>query len=94
VTVRWSSGARRDIVAIVDYLTDVDRVAATAMIDRIDDAVSLLDGHPALGRPGRVASTRELIIAGTPYIVVYRIVGPDAQVLRVLHAAQKWPATN
>ena len=44
-----------------------------------------------IGRPGRVADTRELIISGTPYIVPYRIKGEFVQIITVLHSAQRWP---
>jgi len=32
----------------------------------------LLADHPAMGRPGRIAGTRELVIVRYPYIVAYR----------------------
>jgi len=34
--------------------------------------------------------TRELVAAGTPFIVIY-MVGDDVDLIRVLHGAQKWP---
>ncbi|MCR4378310.1 MAG: type II toxin-antitoxin system RelE/ParE family toxin, partial [Rhodospirillales bacterium] len=65
--------------------------AASDMVQRIFAVVDALADFPALGRPGRVAGTREIIVPATPYIVVYRDRGYEAQVLRVLHAAQRWP---
>jgi toxin ParE1/3/4 len=44
-----------------------------------------------MGRQGRCAGTRELVIARTPYIVAYRIERLAVVVLRVLHGAQRWP---
>ena len=35
-------------------------------------------------RPGRVPDTQELVVAGAPYIVIYRI-GQAVELLRVLH---------
>ena len=43
------------------------------------------------GRVGRVEGTRELVVAGTAYLIPYRIKGDDVQLLRVFHEAQKWP---
>jgi toxin ParE1/3/4 len=43
-----------------------------------------------MGRPGRVQGTRERIITGTPYIVVYRV-RHEVEILRVLHGAMRWP---
>jgi len=49
--------------------------------------------HPGLGRPGRQLGTRELVISGTPFIVVYRIdvKGAKVDILNFLHASRKWP---
>src|SRR6266481_7310668 len=65
--------------------------AAIRMIERIRAAVTRLAGSPALGRPGRVAGTRELVIPRTPYIVPYRVTGDVVQIITVLHDAQRWP---
>ena len=51
----------------------------------------VLKEHPAVGRPGRVAGTRELLVTGTPYILPYRVAGDVLEVLRVLHSARRWP---
>jgi toxin ParE1/3/4 len=57
----------------------------------IERDVQLLASHPALGRPGRVAGTRELVVAGTPHIIPYRVREGRVEVLRVFHASRKWP---
>ena len=65
--------------------------AATRMIERIRAAVTRLTEAPALGRPGRLAGTRELVIPGAPYIVPYRVKDDVVQIITVLHSAQRWP---
>ncbi|MCK4790011.1 MAG: type II toxin-antitoxin system RelE/ParE family toxin, partial [Desulfobacteraceae bacterium] len=45
----------------------------------------------SLGRPGRVAGTRELVISGLPYIVVYTDQDGMVVILRVMHTSLKWP---
>jgi addiction module RelE/StbE family toxin len=65
--------------------------AAPRIIERIRIEVERLQEFPMIGRPGRVADTRELIISGTPYIVPYRIKGEFVQIITVLHSAQRWP---
>lgn len=57
----------------------------------IEQAVQLLASHPAMGRAGRVEGTRELVVTGTPYIIPYRVREDRVEVLRVFHAAGKWP---
>jgi toxin ParE1/3/4 len=46
---------------------------------------------PNLGRPGRIAGTRELVVPGTPYVIPYRRRGDRLEVLAVFHGRQKWP---
>lgn len=64
---------------------------ASRMIERIRSVVARVAASPALGWPGRVAGTRELVISGTPYIVPYRVVGDVVQIITILHGAQRWP---
>ena len=45
--------------------------------------------HP--GRKGRVEGTREWVLTGTPYIVVYVERADGFEVWRVLHGSQEWP---
>jgi toxin ParE1/3/4 len=65
--------------------------AAPRIIQRIRTAVERLQEFPAIGRPGRIEGTRELIIAGTPYIVPYQVIGDTVQIITVMHSAQQWP---
>lgn len=48
--------------------------------------------RPALGRPGRLSGTREWVVYGTPYLLVYRERGAALEVLHVWHEAQDWMA--
>jgi len=54
-------------------------------------AVEQLSDFPEIGRPGRVAGTRELVIQSTPYIVAYRLRGRSVRILALLHGARRWP---
>lgn len=65
--------------------------AAERLMAHIRTAVERLARSPAIGRPGRVWGTRELIISGTPYIVPYRVAGEAVQIITILHSAQRWP---
>jgi toxin ParE1/3/4 len=66
--------------------------AARQMVEKIISSAEMLLTYPAMGRPGKVAHTRELVITGTPYIVPYRVKGQSIELLRVLHGAMKWPS--
>ena len=43
-----------------------------------------------IGRTGRIAGTRELVIPGLPYIAPYRIKGNVIEILGMLHGAREW----
>ncbi|WP_454284858.1 type II toxin-antitoxin system RelE/ParE family toxin [Rhizobium leguminosarum] len=49
--------------------------------------------QPEIGRPGRIDGTRELVISRTSFIVIYRVHQniKQAEILRLVHGAQKWP---
>jgi toxin ParE1/3/4 len=80
-----------DREAIFDYI-EADNPRAAAMVDdRIEAQLEGLMRTPEMGRIGRVAGTRELVISRTPYVAAYRIEGNTVRILRVLHGAQLWP---
>jgi toxin ParE1/3/4 len=76
---------------IYERITADNTTAATRVVRRIPTAVERLREFPAIGRPGRIEGTRELIITGTPYIVPYRVTGDTVQVITVMHSSQRWP---
>ena len=87
----WRRGALRDLEAARRYIAQDNPAAANRMREAIMTAVRRLADHPALGRPGRVENTRELIVAGTPYIVAYTVIGGEIMILSVIHGARRWP---
>ena len=46
--------------------------------------------RPKLHKAGRVKGTREIVVRPS-YVMVYRVTGDVAEMLRVLHAAQQRP---
>lgn len=89
--VRWLRPALAEVDAEADFIARDDPAAADRVTDRIKCSVEELAEHPAMGRAGRVPGTRELVISGTPCIVPYRVRGGAVEVLRVFHAARRWP---
>jgi len=66
-------------------------MAAGRMVERIQNTVDQLSDFPYLGRTGRIPGTRELVVAGSPFIVPYRIREDVIEILTVFHAARRWP---
>jgi len=92
MTVDWSPEAIDDLAALRAYISEDDPAAAQRLALRTIDAVeSLLSDNPEMGRPGRVPGTRELVVSGTPFVVPYRVRGGTLQILRIYHAARRWP---
>ena len=89
--VRWLRTALANLEAEAAYIAEDDPAAAGRVVQRILRAVDLLKKNPAMGRAGRVAGTRELVVADTPYIIPYRVRGEAVEILRIFHAARKWP---
>lgn len=80
-----------DLDRIVEHIAEADLSAALDMWDAIERQVERLRDFPRSSRIGRQPETRELVISGTPYIVIY-MVADDVVLIRLLHGAQKWPA--
>lgn len=91
MTLVWTARAVGDLVAIADYVSEHHPTAAIALRDRLRSATERLIDFPMVGRPGRVAETRELIVPGTHYIVPYRVRGDRVEILAIFHAARDWP---
>jgi toxin ParE1/3/4 len=87
----WLSIAVQDILNIRTYIADQDPQSASDVAARIDKSVNNLSTMPNIGRPGRIFGTRELMVKGTPFLVVYRVQNERVEVLRVLHGRQAFP---
>jgi len=88
----WRWRADRDLDAAIDRIARYDLFKAFAQFERIHTQTNMLLEHPKLGRPGRVKGTRELVISGTPFVVVYRLPEPQhIEILRLLHGSHRWP---
>jgi len=89
--IRWTERAVRRLDQIGAFIEKDNPAAAARVVARIVSAVDNLAEHPAIGRVGRVKGTRELVLVDIPYIIPYRVVGGEIEILTVMHAAQRWP---
>lgn len=89
--VKWLRTALRNLDDEASYIAADDPDAASLVVDRVLKSVNLLADQPALGRAGRVAGTRELVVPKTRYIVPYRVRGDTIEILRVFHTSRKPP---
>jgi toxin ParE1/3/4 len=91
VKLRWTRVARTDINAAYDYVAVDSAGAADQFLERVQQAGGMLLRHPMAGRPGRIPGSRELVVAGTPWIIPYRIRRGFVDILAIIHGARKWP---
>jgi toxin ParE1/3/4 len=78
----------------MDFIRRDNPLAAVTAGDAMAAQISTLAEQPDIGRPGRRAGTRELVISRTPFVAVYRVSGQRIEVLRLLHGSQQWPRTE
>jgi addiction module RelE/StbE family toxin len=91
VRIRWLNEAVSDLVEIRKYIAADKPQTANKVAALIRQGVEPLAEHPDIGRSGRIEGTRELILTALPYIIPYRVKDDNIEILRVLHAARKWP---
>jgi toxin ParE1/3/4 len=83
--------AESDLDGIVEYILRCNPAAAVRVYDAIVGQILNLSDFPNRARPGRVPGTRELVITGYPYIVVFDVMADGIVILHVNHARQQWP---
>lgn len=89
--VRWLRRALANLDDEAAYIASEDPEAARLVVGRILAAVEALGSHPAMGRPGRVPGTRELVVCRTRFVIPYRVRGDAVEVLRVFHSSRDLP---
>ncbi|MBT7956613.1 MAG: type II toxin-antitoxin system RelE/ParE family toxin [Rhodospirillaceae bacterium] len=89
--IEWARQAVDDLGNIRAYIAESDPGSAQTIANKILSSVTMLNETPHRGRPGRVPGTRELILPGTPYIIIYRVSSDTLQIIAVLHSSLNWP---
>jgi toxin ParE1/3/4 len=89
VEIIWSPLARARLAEIRAYVALDNPPAAERLATRIVAMVEALRCHPHLGRAGAEPGIRELVIGGTPYIILYRLRGKRVTINTLWHGAQR-----
>ena len=86
--LRWRLSAVNDLAKIRDFISENDPDAAGVVIDRVLRSIDQLATFPKSGRVGQISGTRELVVPGLPYIVVYTTDETDISIIGVFHGAR------
>jgi toxin ParE1/3/4 len=89
--VQWTRRAVRDLTNARAFIARSNPSAAHETAMRIIDAVDTLSRQPRIGRSGRIDGTREYVVAGTAYILIYRLRKQGIDLLHVYDSRQSWP---
>jgi toxin ParE1/3/4 len=89
----WAEQARQEWVAQYRFYFSRNPEAARRFRQEVMSAVARLRTHPQMGRPGHVEGTRELVITGTPFLVVYDVNAVRVEVIHVYDGRQDWKAS-
>lgn len=85
----WSPLALARLQEIRAFIAFDNPGAAERLTTRLVSLVQALADFPMLGRPGANPETRELVVGGTPYVIVYQVKRNRILIRTVWHTAQK-----
>ena len=89
IEIIWSPLAQARIQEIHAYLSLDKPSAANEVAKKIVESAESLRKYPRLGRERTARGIRGLIVAGTPYVLLYRIRRRQIIILTVWHAAHR-----
>ena len=89
--VEWLPIAIDNLQHQLGYIALRNPDAAVSQSRHVQAAVERLVDHPSMGHPGRRPGTRELVVARTAFLIVYRVEDDAITILRLFHGAQDWP---
>ena len=91
--IEWTESASEDLDDMTGYLL-AEGVAFDAVeeyVKRIFRAPEHLTTMPGAGKPGRLPTTREWRVKGTPYALIYDVHNGRIRILRVMHGRRQFP---
>jgi toxin ParE1/3/4 len=94
MSVRWTEVAAGQLQAARDYLARTSPGYAQALAGRIIDRAAALDGQPHSGAEVPEYGDPDIReVFEHPYRILYRVNGPDIEVIAVLHSSRRLPRT-
>ena len=85
----WSLSSLRDLQDIDAYLTERHDAAAARVLRAVRRAAERLRDLPRIG-PALEEPFRIMSVRTTPYLLVYRVLRDDVEVVRIRHSSENW----
>lgn len=86
--LRLSERADTEYDAIRQYLLERNPSAASGFARRLDAVVQALLIYPEIGEETEHSGIRRMVMRNYPYIVYYKHVGEQLEILSIFHTAQ------
>lgn len=86
----WEDAAREDVGEAASYI-DLDRPAkGEELVLAITAVVERLTTFPLSSRQSTRKRSREAVVVGWPYVVIYIVDADTVHILRVFHTSRRW----
>lgn len=84
----FTRAAAADLDGIIDYIALDSPAAAENVFRAIVATTERLTNFPEIGHVGRLPDTREILVAGLPYLIIYKVAAETVTILAVFHSAR------
>lgn len=91
MNVIWSASAVRHLSETIEFIQAKSIKGSATVRRRILNIVMRVGQMPYSGRVGRIDGTREAVVPGVPYIVVYQVSSDAVEIVGIWHTARLWP---
>jgi toxin ParE1/3/4 len=86
--VSLSNRAEAELDLAVAFVRESNPRVSKVLHLTIERALESLEIFPNRGRPGQIDGTRELVVQGTPFIIVYSVSDDEVLIARIRHTSQ------
>ncbi len=90
MNIVWSESAKRARAVIIEFIAKDNIPAALELDAYISSMADKLMEFPQLGKKGRIAGTRELVLH-EHYILVYEELQDKLVILNIVHTSMQYP---
>jgi len=89
--IQYARLAHDDLLSLLEFIAKEDPIAAQKIAQSLHSSIDRLASFPFYGRIGDVSKTRQFVVSGLPYIVIYQVCDETIRILRIYHSSQNRP---